>query len=462
MRRCLFIFLFSLFLIYPGFSASETVESVDPAIASLHRKFAKLVVGVSIRKTVKDDEGAETTTVVWTPGVLVTGGVLLSASRLPEKPHEDTKYRIFRGKLCSRSDLKAVNQRANISVLTSTLGAGLSFSSDRRLDVGSKGYAFNVLPPETGYVREVVQFSITSIIERQESKLYVTDLILPSLVSPKYIGCPAFDASGKVLGLLNVVRGDQSNTVVLCPSSYVRKAMASAIDPRDSTLRRCWFGAYTRELTPEWVEKLGFPSELQGSLVEDVIQGSPAALAGLKSRDVITAINGIPITGPDAEQLNVYFSNNFRPGTKVKLSIFRDKKKLELIAKLTERPLFRTESPKYVDDNLGIEVRNLTTDIRLMNGIEMDAQGVIVYDFVARKPFQTAVNRVLGLSHNIFWGMVVTELNGTAISSVEDFKSSMAKARKAKDKYVTLFVRYNRQNELGCHHTVFIRASLEE
>ena len=54
------------------------------------------------------------------------------------------------------------------------------------------------------------------------------------------------------------------------------------------------------------------------------------------------------------------------------------------------------------------------------------------------------------------------ELGKIEKPSVEDFKSSMAKARKAKDKYVTLFVRYNRQNELGCHHTVFIRASLEE
>ena len=54
-------------------------------------------------------------------------------------------------------------------------------------------------------------------------------------------------------------------------------------------VKRPWLGAKLQTVTPEIAESLGLRSPT-GALVASVVSGSPAARAGLKSSDLITAI----------------------------------------------------------------------------------------------------------------------------------------------------------------------------
>lgn len=73
-----------------------------------------------------------------------------------------------------------------------------------------------------------------------------------------------------------------------------------------------------------------------GCLVQIVPPGTPAAEAGLKSGDLVKAVNGKPVAHADA--LKALLAKT-RPKQKIKLHILRDGKELSLEAKLRRRPL---------------------------------------------------------------------------------------------------------------------------
>ncbi|RKY17982.1 MAG: hypothetical protein DRP90_06105 [Planctomycetota bacterium] len=427
----------------------------DPTIAKLIAKYGKIMYGVTI--TVK----GKAQNPEWTPGVrLSSGDVLISAARLPEDPANTAEFRVKQGKIRSRSELKTVNQLANIAtVSTSVGGTGISFAHDGKIEVGGRYYLLGVLPPDTGFRCEVRTFMVTAEIDYPTGKVYATDLY-PG--DQGIIGCPVFDSDLKAVGFVNTVRADGTGTPVVFPSSYVRKAVAAAIDPHDTNLKRCWFGAFTRELTQVWCEKLKLPKELQGSLIEDVVPGSPAAAAGLRTMDVVTAVNGVPVAGVDAADLEKYFASNFRPNQTVKVSVFREGKTLEIEVKLTERPTSAEDAPSFKDDDLGLEVRDLTTYLRLELGIEMKAAGVVVAEVYERKEFQVAMRKVLGVSYDYNAGLVIVAVNGSPTASVGEFETALKKAKEGGAKYVTFFVRYNKSNERGCLNTAFLRVRLKD
>jgi hypothetical protein len=76
---------------------------------------------------------------------------------------------------------------------------------------------------------------------------------------------------------------------------------------------------------------------LQGALVVLVAEDSPAAVAGLTEGDVITALDGEPIEGPEALAAAVAAHE---PGDRVTLTVFRmgDGQKQEIKVKLAEHP----------------------------------------------------------------------------------------------------------------------------
>jgi hypothetical protein len=72
----------------------------------------------------------------------------------------------------------------------------------------------------------------------------------------------------------------------------------------------------------------------EGAVVHDVVEGSPAANAGLKASDVIVAVDGTPITGPEGLTAAIRAR---KPGDAVKLTWYRGVKKEHATVILGER-----------------------------------------------------------------------------------------------------------------------------
>ena len=68
-------------------------------------------------------------------------------------------------------------------------------------------------------------------------------------------------------------------------------------------MRRGYLGVSIKDLDPEVAARLGLENQ-KGVLVSNVVEGSPAAKAGLKDGDVITSLGGKPVqNGHDLQKL---------------------------------------------------------------------------------------------------------------------------------------------------------------
>src|SRR5213075_1587412 len=82
------------------------------------------------------------------------------------------------------------------------------------------------------------------------------------------------------------------------PANMVRVVVASA-KSGGSVVKRPWLGAKLQAVTPDIADSLGLKRP-SGALVANVTPASPAARAGLKTGDLIVAIDGQVVDDPNA------------------------------------------------------------------------------------------------------------------------------------------------------------------
>jgi serine protease Do/serine protease DegQ len=113
------------------------------------------------------------------------------------------------------------------------------------------------------------------------------------------------------------------------PSDLAAKVMKQLI--AHGKVERGSLGVDAQDLTPRVAAALGIKAT-QGALITDVLPGSPAAAAGLKPGDLVTSVNGQPVT--DAQDLRN--AQGLAPvGSTLVLGVDRNGRSLKLDAKLT-------------------------------------------------------------------------------------------------------------------------------
>lgn len=126
---------------------------------------------------------------------------------------------------------------------------------------------------------------------------------------------------GELVGINTAVLTQDAGTEGISfaiPVDLVR-GVVDAIQ-RDGRVIRGWIGLTPDELTPAEAEALGLDSEI-GILLANVIEGGPAAAAGLQAGDVILAINGEPIR---SQQQALLLVAGLDPGAQVDVDGWRD------------------------------------------------------------------------------------------------------------------------------------------
>ena len=101
---------------------------------------------------------------------------------------------------------------------------------------------------------------------------------------------------------------------------------------RSGTVERGWLGIEAQALSPSDQETIGLKHG--GVLVAWVLQGSPAAAAGLRPGDVITGIEGRPVNGP---RQAIQMIAGFRPGTEISLELLRGWNEIRIRATVGRR-----------------------------------------------------------------------------------------------------------------------------
>ena len=114
------------------------------------------------------------------------------------------------------------------------------------------------------------------------------------------------------------------------PANMARNVMAQLID--HGKVRRGRLGVTIQSITADLAKSLDL-STTSGALISDVEAGSPAAAAGLKRGDVITALNGSPVKDNNVLRNEIA---ELQPGAEAKLTIVRDGREQVVTAKLAE------------------------------------------------------------------------------------------------------------------------------
>jgi serine protease Do len=229
-------------------------------------------------------------------------------------------------------------------------------------------------------------------------------------------GGPLINAHGEVIGINSAISSRAANIGFAVPINQ-----ASAVLPQlreHGRVSRGYIGVMLRDVDPDLQRGLGLRSS-DGALVQDVTPGSPGARAGLRTYDLIVAVDGRAIEGNDAL---IQLISAREPGSAATIHIVRDGRPMNLTVKLAERPQrdrpAAASEPAERSSNdralpLGMFVREIDGESAGRYNLPGGTRGVIVSRVEPMSPaFDAQIER----------GHVLLEINRQPVETIDDYR----------------------------------------
>ena len=218
----------------------------------------------------------------------------------------------------------------------------IPFGDIRHLSVGDPvlaiGNPFNV--------GETVTSGIVSALDRNQLGLSTIENFIQTdaAINPGNSGGALVDGEGRLVGINTAIfsrSGGSMGIGFAIPVDIAREVMDALI--RDGEMTRGWIGVQPRDLTPEFADSFQLPVH-EGVLVTGVLRDGPAAKAGLKPGDVVTAIGGVKVSNT-AQLLRAVGA--LKPPSSAVLAVQRGSDAMTLSVPVAKRPPIK---PRDVDD----------------------------------------------------------------------------------------------------------------
>jgi S1-C subfamily serine protease len=168
---------------------------------------------------------------------------------------------------------------------------------------------------------------------------YLFDVIQTDApINPGNSGGPLIDLQGNVVGINTLVAGQaepgvQAQGIGFAISIATAKPIADQLVATGHAVHP-YLGVQQIPLNPVIASRLN-TSAKSGVAIVTVGPGTPAATAGLRSRDVITAIDGTSVTD---DSVFAKLIDSRKPGDTITLTVARGQQTVELKATLAKRP----------------------------------------------------------------------------------------------------------------------------
>ena len=232
-------------------------------------------------------------------------------------------------------------------------------------------------------------------------------------------GGPLCNIRGEAIGINTAINTSGQGIGFAIPINLAKHVAEQLV--AHGTVKRAAMGVTLANMTPEIAEGFGLGDQ-QGVIIQSIVDGSPAAKAGLRRNDVIVDMDGTPVTDLSKFRLRIA---DTPVGTRVKLGLLRDGKRLTADVTLTDRDLTIANNQPQVKgeddtaDDIGMTVRDMTASER--TELKIDS-GVRVTDVVDGSEAE---------DKDIQPGDVIEEVNRMPVKNAADFKTQVAKVRKA-------------------------------
>jgi serine protease Do/serine protease DegQ len=152
-------------------------------------------------------------------------------------------------------------------------------------------------------------------------------------INPGNSGGALVNLRGELIGINTAILSRSGGNIGIgfaIPVNMARSVMDQLI--RYGSVKRGQLGVSMYTVTPDIAHSLGLPSAV-GALVSQVVEGSPADHAGIRTGDVITSVNGQPVKS-NSELRNTI--GLLRVGDKVDIGLLRDGKPLRVSAVIAD------------------------------------------------------------------------------------------------------------------------------
>lgn len=229
-------------------------------------------------------------------------------------------------------------------------------------------------------------------------------------------GGPMVNLRGQVIGINSALvsqTGVYQGYGFAIPIDLAREVMEDLITY--GRVRRALLGVRVQSVESADAEALGLP-DVSGVLVQSVTDGAPAARAGIRMGDVITALDGEKVgAGPDLQHMIALKA----PGDRALVTIYRDGAPLDLTVRLEEleyatQVAVAAPPSTAAGDKIGAVVTGITPEIADQLRLESTA-GVVIAEVQSGGP---AHRKGLGPP------CVIQEIDGRAIANESDYRDA--------------------------------------
>ena len=252
-------------------------------------------------------------------------------------------------------------------------------------------------------------------------------------------GGPLFNLNGEVIGV---------NTAIISPSggsigigfAVPSKTVVGVIDQlrEFKEVRRGWLGVRIQQVTDEIAESLSV-KPARGALIAGIDDKGPAKPAGIEPGDVVVKFDGKDIK--EMRDLPKIVAET-PVGKDVEVTIIRKGKEEKKTVKLgrlddAEKKVAAVTSDSPAEDKpaikkaLGLDLANLTDDLRKKHKIKDKVKGVLITGVDANSP--AAEKRLAP-------GMVIAEVQQQPVSNAADLQKRVDQLKKDGKKAVVLLV----------------------
>jgi serine protease Do len=239
-------------------------------------------------------------------------------------------------------------------------------------------------------------------------------------INPGNSGGPLVNIKGDVVGINTAIAsqsGGYMGVGFAIPSNSAKLVMDALL--KTGKVQRGLLGVNIQDLNEALAKSFG-RTDTNGALVSQLVPGSPAEKAGIRTGDIVLDYNGHPVSG--ASQLKNLVGQT-KPGSSAKLTIWRDKKTSEInitIAERTAQAMEAGASAPTTSNELGITVEKVPPDLASKMALK-EGVGLMI-----KEVSPDGRGAAMGLKQ----GDVVLEVDGKVISGLSEFNKEVATAKK--------------------------------
>jgi serine protease Do len=280
-------------------------------------------------------------------------------------------------------------------------------------------------------------FGIISAIGRSDvtagDKPSLTDFIqTDAAINPGNSGGALLNINGEVIGINTMIVSQSGGNVGIgfaVPINIAKKIADELITTGKKKIDHGYLGVQFESLTEESAKTLDLKNITSGMLVREVVSGSPADKAGIKTGDVLIEINGKALNNTNDLTMTV---GNSSPGTKLNFKLVRDGQTITKDVVLGNRNEMGAQAdnskPTSIDE-YGLNVSELNSSLKDKYDIPSNVTGVIITGIERGSRSEQSGLQV---------GDVIFKVNNKKIAKVDDL-NKILKDNKNNNNYLYVF-----------------------